>query len=290
MKIAHLVPLKANNQLDGKKHQVSTSLNLNKQQLDSDKSEPTSWQALPSIGQMRRAVARKVISRGFAYDLPPDKQSTSVSGIYRTDLAKIFEERRQVVSNQSEPQFSSNLLNSNSEQVVNQYVRSAPSAGAVGRAWSRRMNVARLRSAMSGPLHHETSWPEADRLREMANQIIASNPEADEHQSMTVLDAAIHRNGDNTPASAATPASAFFDRINDGRSQMSIRSTEAQPNKASRFESYESLKNFKVPSLRPLPSDGCTTYLSQQKAQEVWKWILNNEEQTEFSFFLELCS
>lgn len=269
------------------------------------------WQVLPSLGQMRRAVARKVVSRGLAYDLPPDKQSISLACNYRTNLTKIFasDSRQQGSRGGLRTSFDSSQLNAHSEQILNQYQRSAPSAGTVGRSWERRMTVARLRSATSGPLHHETSWPEADKLREMANQIVkadggetAAGPQG-EGPTMTPgrESAASGRQAGAVGAGVGNVASGddvittmqkreCTDSPAAGEKLTGVTRPQQQPNKARMFDSYEALKQFRVPPTRPLPDSSCTAFLSHQKAEDIWKWILNNEQQTEFSYFLELCN
>ena len=191
-------------------------------------------------------------------------------------------------------------MNAESEKVRRQYAKSAPSTGLAGRRSLTKSDL-KQRSNLYLPLKAKLP-EEAKKMREEAAKILKSVQEKDEEydpskdkviipQSKSSEDLTLHRK--ERPVNSVRPGRGGAGR----RGRISFREaqnadiTTSTPKKTDLFENYEDLKNTSVPKIKNMPDYlHDLDYLSEEKKSDIWTWLNKGDQQTDFTYFLEVCS
>lgn len=281
------------------------------------------WPDLPPLEQIRDALARGRISKGIDYLLPIDKTKNSVDCLFRTNLRIMFKEpylespehynedmilklAKHHLNTNTLPDInrpkckiidhSTSTINQDSEKNRLMYSYSAPQQGIVGR--NATVESLRQRSSLNFPQKQHLP-PEAMKLKEEAERILKSVQEKEQDQEEE-YDPKLHdRQILNEQAMGKYRRSP--DKRRPLNSRRSLPSREMMKNLASRgrvpsktksakFRSYDELKNSEIPIKRDMPSRLRSRYMSDNRSEAVWDWLNQDEQITDFTYFLEVCS
>ncbi|XP_053407901.1 uncharacterized protein LOC128559619 [Mercenaria mercenaria] len=270
------------------------------------------WPDLPPIIHLKDAVCRQRVSQGIKYLLPVDKGKNSIDSKFRTDLRAMFQEPYVTegsnyddnrVTKSAKIHFRTNVvdtrwtrqhlkqvkvnLNSESENIRKLYAHSAPAGG------RSRSNMSteklKTRSSLFLPIKAR-AHPEALKLRKEVEDIIKSVQEDNDEYDA---------DKDDNPSTPATQQHEKVDTKDQRKSIAGFRASvcddifsgitpEVTKHTAEMFETYDQLKNTKPPKAM-IPKELKSTYLSDEKNQEIWDWLHYGESITDFEYFLSVC-
>ena len=284
---------------------------------------------LPPIDQIKDAISRNRVCRGMSYILPVDKSKNSIENVFKTDLRFMFRDpyrnelvkynegrirasaKQHFVPNapatryvHDPDDYTKYVLNSDSEKIRKLYAQSAPPRGIVGKQTTCTSPELRTRSSLYLPIKTKLP-PEAVRMKEEAHRILKSvqEKEGDDHEEAGALE-------QPPPPPPVTLKPVLHDPKNAHKNTLGpegeqrkvsfalagkkrpVRSGGCCPvvKKTDAFQSYEDLRDRKLPSKPPLPELFKSPFLSEQKNQDIWEWLTRDDVVTEFNHFLNVCS
>ena len=286
------------------------------------------WPDLPPIESIKDAISRQRVSQGVSYILPVDKTKCSVENVYRTNLRVMFQDpyaaekpgeydetqvrtstRHHFLPNSVPTAYKRNVhadprnyqINAESEKVRKGYSKSAPSTGLAAR---RSLTNSELRQRSNLYLPLKVKLPEeAKKLKEEASRIINSVQEREEEYDPSKDNVVIPppQRSSQDPVMRRPMVRVRPGRMGAGRgrarfasrasSNLDSEGNSSVQKKTDMFESYEDLKSTPVPKVKSMPEYiQDLQFLTEDKKSDIWTWLNKGDEQTDFSYFLEICS
>ena len=186
-------------------------------------------------------------------------------------------------------------LNSDSAKAHQEYMYSAPPYGITGKHITAESKELKPRSSLYLPL--KTRLPEeAKRLQQEAEKILRSVQEKAEEeyeQRLEVPEAPQEKQEvkETPPTRKKKKRARIAFGGSDGlTADKDLTSSMLPTRKTLHGETYEQFCSLKQPKKPVLPDNLESPFLSAKKNKEVWDWITHDDEVTDFSHFMAVCS